>query len=108
MRDTWTDEDMIIRRMQDEIDWLKARNAEVEKLLEKKNPVELKLAEQQRIAYQQTLEIDAIRARAEKAEAMVERLLVAGRDLICTTEEEFPDISGRWIALVEKWEGRDD
>lgn len=70
MRSTWTDEDMIIRRMQDEI--------------------------------------DALKARAEKAEAMVERLLVAGRDLICTTEEEFPDISGRWIALVEKWEGRDD
>jgi len=51
---------------------------------------------------------DALRARAERAEAMVERLLVAGRDLLRVTDEDFPKVSERWIALVEEWEGKDD
>lgn len=51
---------------------------------------------------------DALRARAKKAEAMVERLLVAGRDLLRVTDEDFPKVSERWIALVEEWEGKDD
>lgn len=68
MRDKFNDEDMIIRRMQDEK--------------------------------------DALKARAERAEAMVERLLVAGRDLLCVTDEDFPKVSERWISLVEEWEGK--
>lgn len=65
-------------------------------------------AEHYRINWQSRPYLFRILFHAKKAEAMVERLLVAGRDLLRVTDEDFPKVSERWISLVEEWEGKDD
>lgn len=65
-------------------------------------------AENRRTNWQSRPYLFHILFRAKKAEAMVEKLLVAGRDLLRVTDEDFPKVSERWIALVEEWEGKDD
>jgi hypothetical protein len=54
---------------------------------------------------------DALQARAEKAEAMVEKLIEAGSMLIETFQdypdfEEYPEV-GKWDTLVAEWKERE-
>jgi len=54
---------------------------------------------------------DAIRARAERAEQMVEKLIEAGSVLIETFQdfpdfEEYPEV-GNWDTLVDEWKERE-
>jgi hypothetical protein len=55
---------------------------------------------------------DALLARAEQAEAMVERLIEAGNVLIETFQdypdfEEYPEV-GKWDTLVAEWKEREE